>query len=141
MQAKIRQWRRRLSLTQAAGAQEIGVSESTIRNYESGRTEPGLTERLAMAAVEHRLRPVGAPSASAEMANVLKHFDSKLDPSMADAQKESGASTADASKKKKPVVVDAPNKKKKPVAADASKKKKPVTLNAQQNSDGKWAVD
>ncbi len=118
MQAKIRQWRRRLGLTQAAGAQEIGVSESTIRNYESGRTEPRLTERLAMAAVEHRLRPVGAPSASAEMANVLKHFDSKLDPLMADAQKESGASTA-----------------------DASKKKKPVTLNARQSSDGKWAVD
>ncbi len=140
---KVRQWRKRLSLSQAAAARKIGVSESTIRNYESGRTIPSLTEQLAMAAIERGLSPMGAPSSDNAqrqmMAATLKAFGGKSDPSMADAQNENGASTADAPKKKKPSTTNA-SKRKKPAMADAPKRKKPLTISAQKGPDGQWGV-
>ena len=51
-------WRSRLGVTQAKAGAKIGVSEKTIRDYEDGTTEPGVTELLAMAAVEQGLAPI-----------------------------------------------------------------------------------
>ncbi len=52
------QWRNRLGVNRAAAAAKIGVGEKAIRDFEDSETEPGITVRLAMAAVEHGLAPI-----------------------------------------------------------------------------------
>ena len=53
-----RGWRNRLGVNRAAAAAKIGVGEKAIRDFEDSETEPGITVRLAMAAVEHGLAPI-----------------------------------------------------------------------------------
>ncbi len=51
-------WRSRLGVDRATAGARIGVGEKTIRDFEDSVIEPGVTELLAMAAVEHGLMPI-----------------------------------------------------------------------------------
>ncbi len=56
---KVWLWRKRNNLSQKAAANELGVHDRTIRNWESGKHIPSRGMLLAMRAVDHKLTPLG----------------------------------------------------------------------------------
>ena len=54
-----RAWRRRLGLTQAGTAAVLDYGKRRIEAWDRGEEEPRLTIRLAMAALEQGIRPIG----------------------------------------------------------------------------------
>lgn len=62
--ASLKAWRKRLGLSQARAAEEIGIGLATYRNYESGSRADGYPVKIpkpvsyACAAIAHGLPPV-----------------------------------------------------------------------------------
>ena len=54
-----RAWRRRLGLTQAGAAAVLDYGKRRVETWDRGEEEPPLTIRLAMAALEQGIRPIG----------------------------------------------------------------------------------
>ena len=80
----LREARQRAGMTQAALAEQMGVTQSVVSAYESGRRDPSLTtlQRL-LAAAGHRLQLVAAPPDSSlsgpQGARVRQHHAVLLD--------------------------------------------------------------
>jgi transcriptional regulator with XRE-family HTH domain len=61
----LRVWRKRLGLNQREAAEELGLSESTVSNYEDGRLPVPKVVLLAARAIERGLEPLRAPAPGA----------------------------------------------------------------------------
>lgn len=57
--ADFKNWRKGLSMTQQAAADELGVTKRTVQLYEAGDLAVTRTVALACAALSAGLRPVG----------------------------------------------------------------------------------